>query len=155
MKVKNQNLQTIREEFNEYLLEDGNTLRAKQVLTIFVSTGEIKKDEQGKDLMKTLINFKLITTIIPTGDVDTTNLMEIGNTGITKENVVNKVKFEEKKSYLNLYETDEVLITIRGAVIAVWSTKYKDKNDIPVYYVEGKGAVDFQQKKVIAPIKEN
>ncbi len=152
MKVTD-DLRTIREEYDEYLLEDGNTLKCKQCLITFATTGEIKKDESGKEVVKTQVSLKFITAVVPTADIDTSDLKQVEGAQISKSDAKKSMKFEKKKSFLNFYETDEFVIMVRCKVIGVWTTPFQDMG-IPIYYVEGTGALDAQQKKKIAPIKE-
>ena len=134
--VTSHTLRTIKEEFDEYELEDGNILRAKHVLIIFSFTKDTKMDESGKKIVKTFSQSKLVTGVIPTGDVDTSKLIEASGDSITEKDRVKEIQYKTKKTHLNIYETDEALIFVRNKLKKVWSTKLKDKAGLPRYWVE-------------------
>jgi len=151
--VKSHTLRTVREEFDEYLLEDGNTLRIKDVLVAFGFTGEKKKDQSGKELLKTMVQFQQVNGIIPTGNPDTTNLKQQEGPTTDKDRV-KKIGFKEKKNTLNLYETDEFLIVIRSRLNEVWTTPFKDQQNIPIYRTNGNSALSTHNKDQLAKFKE-
>lgn len=151
--VKSHTLQTIREEFDEYILEDGNTLRIKDILVSFGLGGELKTDESGKIKTKTFVQFNQVTAVIPTADVDTSHLEPIGHNKISDEDRVKEIKFTPKRISLNLYETDEFLIVVRSRLNHVWITHYKDKNEVPIYSLNSDSSMDANVKKSIAPFK--
>ena len=154
IKVRAHKLQTIKEDLDEYVLDDGNTLRTKQVLTSFGITDEIKKIDDTKSLIKIFVNTSQITAIVPTGDVDTSNLEQLPvGVKISKETATEKIGFKEKSGCLNIYETDEFMVFVRNTISDVWKTKYKDANGVPIYYVEGGASVEAKLKKDIAKIK--
>jgi len=140
-------LKTIKEEFNEYLLEDGNTLRAKQVMVSFSLADVPEMDKPGKKAVRSLSNFQLVTGIIPTGKVDTKELITNIEGPITKDDYVKEVKFKEQKTHFNLYETDEFLILIQILLKKVQMTKYKDKIGNPRYHIECEAIIDILDKK--------
>ncbi len=152
--VKSHTLRTIREEFDEYLLQDGNTLRMKDVLVSFgFQDKEIKFDSAGKVTTKAFIQFQQVLGIVPTADIDTSNL-KIQEIPITEKDRINEIEFTPKKNSLNLYETDEVLIILRSKLNHVWTTPYKDKNDIPIYSINSSSAVEARSKGSIAIQKD-
>lgn len=144
--IKSHTLRTIKEDFDEYDLEDGNILRVKQVLITFGFTEDVKKDEKGDKLVKTLANFQLVTGVIPTKEVDTSNLKLNPSGVIDPSERVKKVNFKPKKTHLNIYETDETIIFIRNNLLSVWATPYKDKIGYPTYHVEALAQLTVQPK---------
>ncbi len=149
--VKSHTLKTIREEFDEYILEDGNTLRLKDILISF-GLGDKTKEEDGKMKVKTFVQYKLIIGVVPTADVDVSNL-KLLDRPITDSDREKELKFTPKQVTLNLYETNEFLIFLRNKLNKVWTTSYKDKNDIPIYSVNADSTMDAQDKKNISPFK--
>jgi len=147
--VKSHTLRTVREEFDEYILEDGNTLRVKDILVSFGLGGKIE-EKDGKMVTKTFVQYKLTVGVVPTADVDVSNL-KIQDRPITESDRLKVLKFTPKKISLNLYETDEFLIIIRNRLNNVWMTPFKDKNDIPVYSLNTDSTLDAQDKKNLAP----
>lgn len=151
--VKSHTLQTIREEFDEYILEDGNTLRIKDILASFGLGGEIKTDESDKIKTKTFVQFKQTIVVIPTADVDTSHLEPLGHNKISDKDRVKEMKFTPKRISFNLYETDEFLIVVRNRLNHVWTTPYKDSNNVPIYSLNSDTSMDAKPKKDIAPFK--
>ncbi len=144
--IKSHTLRTIKEEFDEYELEDGNILRVKHVLITFGFTEDVKKDEKGNKLVKTLANSQLVTGVIPTKEIDTSNLKLNPSGVVNPSEYVKKVNFKPQKTHLNIYETDEAIIFIRNNLVKVWATPYKDKNDFPMYHVEAQAQLTAQSK---------
>src|SRR3990167_1920070 len=111
--VKSHTLKTIREEFNDYILADNNTLRVKDVLVGFSFTEKTKKDKDGKTIVESLIQFQQINGIIPTGSTDTSNLEFIGSHIISKEDRKERIGFKPKNELISIYETDEHMIFVK------------------------------------------
>ena len=150
--VKSHTLRTIREEFDEYILEDGNTLRIKDVLVSF-GLGEITTTESDKKKAKTFIQFHQVISVIPTADVDTSHL-QLQNRTITESDQIKEIKFTVKKNSLKLYETDEFLIIVRSRLNHVWTTPFKDKNEIPIYSLNCDVTLDTREKEELATFKD-
>jgi len=151
-KIKSHSLKTIREEFNEYELEDGSTLRAKQVIITFALTDdESQVDDKGGKLVKILSNFQLVSGVIPKGELILQE-QKVKESPIPSEDIIKEVKFEEKKSFLNIYETDEVLLFVRTNVTNVHSTKQKDQLGQPRYRVLAEAVLEVRQKSTLAQL---
>lgn len=153
-KIKSHSLRTIREEFNEYELEDGNILRIKDVLIGFGFGDKVEKKASGQTSIKAFVSIQQVIGIIPTGDVDTSGLELLPNRIITEKDRKDKMKFTEKQASINLYETDEHLIIVRGRLNQVWTTPFKDRNDIPIYSLNSQSAVDAPPKNTFARITD-
>ena len=151
--VRSHTLTTIREEFDEYVLEDGNTLRIKDVIVAFGFSSENPTDLDS-DKLKAFIRFNQIVGVIPTGNIDTSGL-EPQTNKISEKDRRKKISFKPKNTSLNLYETDEFLIILRSRLNNVWTTPYKDKDEIPIYSINTSIAVDSPAKKSFAVFKDN
>lgn len=151
--VKSHTLRTIREEFDDYLLEDGNTLRIKDVLIGFGFSGKVKTGKDGKPVTKAFFNLKQVLGVIPTADVNTDNL-EVTTKPVLPSDRIKKISFKEIKKSMNFYETDEFLIMVRNRLDEVWTTPYKDNNNIPIYSIISKAALDAPNKVSLAPFKD-
>jgi len=145
--VKTHSLKTIREEFNEYDLEDGNVIRSKHVLITFGFTGELRKVDSGKSVAKTFVSLKHIAGVIPFKEIDTSVLESYAGQPLNKSAYVKKMQFKPKQTFTNIYETDEFLITIENAVSEIWQTKFKDGNGVPIYHVESEAKLDAKPKQ--------
>jgi len=145
--VTKDTLRTIREELDEYLLEDGNTLRFKDVLISLETTGGTKKDESGKVLVEVSAQFHTVSGIINTGNVDVSHLEESEAGTVGDDGRVSKIGFKSKRIILNLYETDEQLIIVRTELREVWTTKFKDKEGRPIYRFSHRTALESIAKE--------
>jgi len=137
---------TIREEFNEYDLDDGNILRAKQILIVFHLSDQIKQDAQGNKMADFQVAFKQVVGAVPSGKVDTSVLLPYDGSHIEKSSFLKKVEFKERISYVNIYETRDFFLFVKNAVTEVWMTKYKDANNVPIYHVEGNAKLTVKPK---------
>ena len=151
--VKSHTLSTIKEEFDEYELENGLTLRLKQVLVTFGMTDDIQTDEKGGKFVKTVANFQLVAGVIPTKEVDTSDLKPIGDKGIPPSERGEKLGFTPKMTYTNIYETDEAVLFVNTELANVYSTPYKDKIGNPMYHVEANAILTAQPKPTKESIK--
>lgn len=151
--IKHHSLNTIREEFNEYILEDGNTLRVKDVLIAFGYSNKIETSPEGKKIAKALFKVKQVNGVLPTGNANVSKL-KLVDRPITKNDRQQKLQFEPKKTSLNLYETDDLLIVLRTRLDEIWTTQFKDKDDLPIYSFDSTSALDAPQKKDFAVIKD-
>lgn len=145
--IKSHSLRTIREEFNDYDLEDGNIIRSKQVLISFGFTGERRMDETGKNIAKMKISMKHVAGVVSLIELDTSVLELYSGQPLDKSAYVKKIQFKPKQTFLNIYETDEFLITIENQVSEIWQTKYKDEGNTPLYHVVAEAKLDAKLKK--------
>jgi len=152
--IKSHTLQTVREEFNEYVLDDGNILRIKDIIVGFGFAGEPKKDDAGKMLIKSMIQVQQVNAVIPTGNPDTSVLEFIGNRVLTAKDRKEKLGFKPKNESISIYETNEHFLFVRSRLNEVWRTNYKDKNNIPIYHFNSDSALDVKSEIDFAPIAE-
>jgi len=150
--IKSDQVTTIREEFSEYVLDDGNTLKLKNVLISIGRTSETKI-ENNKTKVKALFQLHTVTGVIPTGKVDVAKLLLQEKPDVSINERVSKIGFILKKGMLNLYETEQFLIILRDSLIDVWTTNFKDVSNIPIYSIESTSTIELLPKKEIAPIK--
>lgn len=152
--IKSHTLKTVREEFNEYVLDDGNILRIKDIVMGFGFTGDIRKDDTGKILTKSLVQLQQINAVIPIGSPNTSGLEFIGSHVLTIEDRKEKIDFKPKNESISIYETNEQFLFVRTRLNDVWQTNYKDKNDIPLYHFNCDISLDIKPKIDFAPITE-
>jgi hypothetical protein len=106
---------TIREDFNEYQIENRLLLKVKPVLTDIIP--EIKNDETG---FKTI--FEKISKVIGTPEKDPLHVLE--------ENEKYELQFIPIKEVVNLYETDKMIILVLYKVEKVFYAPKQDKHVI-------------------------
>lgn len=132
VQIDAKNLRVIHEEFNEYILSDGNTLRCKDVLISFF-TGEVKKIENDMVQVKIGVQFQPVGGISATANTDASKLEFLGTRQITDKDRISKLDFTLKKKVINIYETDGLLLLVKSSLQEVWSTGFKDVNGTPMY----------------------
>lgn len=140
-------LHTIREEFNEYDLDDGNILRSKQVFMVFHPSNQIKQDPEGRKIADFMVSFNHVASIVPTGKIDTTLLTRYAGQPINESAYLKKVEFKERRTNLNIYETKDFLLFVNNILRDVWLTKYKDDNNIPLYHTIADARLKIKPKK--------
>jgi len=145
-------VRVIREDFSEYALDDGNTLRVKGVLINFSLTGEQKTNKEGKIMARVQYQTQPVGGVLNTAKIDTSALEERDPSTVSASDNVSKIGFKPKKIVLNLYETDEFLIIGKYDLQEVWTTKYKDKAAVPIYRYTGGLIFDAIGKDTLAPI---
>jgi len=156
VKAKPHTLKTIKEEFNEYELEDGSVLRVKQVAISFLLSEEEQTESKGIKKVNTLANFQLVTGVIPTGELKleiqekTPELIEV----VTKDKFVKELSFKQITDNLNFYETDELVIIVRTVLNKVYLTSLKDNVGYPRYHIEAAASAEVLQKDGIALSKK-
>ena len=141
---------TLREEFNEYVLADGNILKLKDILVSFVPAGEKRKDDQGKTYEKVLCQMNQINVVVPVGDADVSSLEPVDTDSVTKEHRIKKISFEPKHESLSTYEVNRHYVFVRSRLNEVWTTKFKDKNNLPIYNFSNRVALEIKPIDEIA-----
>jgi len=117
---------TIREDFNEYHVENGQILKVKTLLTNI--SVEIREDGT-KSSHLGLKDFSTVVTNIP---IDTSNLESASAELVTEKDHIKELKFERVKEIVNIYETKGFLILLALRVINVFLTNKKDNTDSPI-----------------------
>jgi len=147
-------VRVIREDFSEYILDDGNTLRVKGVLINFSLTVEEKTNKEGKIGAHVQYQTQPVGGVLNTAKIDTSALEQRDPSTISASDNVSKIGFKPKKIVLNLYETEEFLIIGKYVLQEVWTTKYKDNASAPIYRYSGGLIFDAIGKDTLAPIPD-
>ncbi|MHB8601587.1 MAG: hypothetical protein ACYC6W_08325 [Nitrosotalea sp.] len=142
-----ENFKTVREEFSEFTLSDGNVLRVKDVLVSFAMTPQ--KIESDKMLAKISMQVQPVGGVIYTGKSDTSKLEFVTGIQVSDQDKISKLDFEPKNLVINVYETNGFLILLKSKLLEVWTTRYKDKNDAPIYRFYSSAVMDLMNKKEV------
>jgi len=142
-----ENVKTIREEFSEFTLSDGNVLRVKDVLISFTLTPQ--KIESDKMLAKVTMQVQPVGGVVYTGKSDTSKLEFVAGVQVGDHDKISKLSFEPKNTVVNIYETNGFLILLKSKLLEVWTTRFKDKNDAPIYRFYSSAVMDLLNKKEI------
>lgn len=142
-----ENVRTIREEFSEFTLSDGNVLRVKDVLVSFTLTPQ--KIESDKMLAKIAMQIQPVGGVVPNEKTDTSKLEFVTAVQVGDQDKVSKLDFEPKNIVINVYETNGFLILLKSKLLEVWTTRFKDKNGFPIYRFYSSAVMDLLNKKEI------
>jgi hypothetical protein len=124
------NFSTIREDFNEYQIENRVLLKVKPILTDIIP--ETKDDETG---FKTV--FEKISKVIGTLEKDPSQ--------VPAEKETHELLFVPIKEVINLYETDKMIILVAYKVERVF---YTARENEPRIWAQDNTMFNFVQKPV-------
>ena len=117
---------TIREDFNEYEVENGQTLRFKPPivdLSIESKVGSNKGSQLG---------IKDISHVITNDEIDTSSMELSSAEAVTEKDQVRELKFVPNKQIINIYETQKHLILVAPFISKIFLTNKKDKTNSPI-----------------------
>jgi hypothetical protein len=117
---------TIREDFNEYEVENGQTLRFKPSivdLSIESKVGSNKGSQLG---------IKDISHVITNDEIDTSSMELSSAEAVTEKDQVRELKFVPNKQIINIYETQKHLILVAPFISKIFLTNKKDKTNSPI-----------------------
>jgi hypothetical protein len=115
---------TIREDFNEYEIENGQILKFKLMLSDVVS-----ETKDGKNT--SMMGLKDVSVVITDISIDTSNL-ELAQTEVTENDEREELRFKTIVQVVNIYETRNTIILIAPIVAKVLSTNKKDRDGNPI-----------------------
>jgi len=141
MKPKHVGFNTIREDFNEYECENGQILKAKQILADIVHS----EDEAGKP--KSNIGFKDVSVVITPTPIDTSDLEFMPREQITDKHVVKELKFKVIREIINIYESQNSIIMIAAHMSKIGLTNKKDETNNPLLRYSTKTGMSIISKK--------
>lgn len=139
----------IHEGYNEYVLDDGNVLKLKDILLPLILE-EKPKDDQDKTCEKLRGQINHIHALVPMGKIDVSFLEPIADNSVSREHRIKNISFEPRHESLNIYSVDGHYIFIKTRLDEVWTTKFKDKNDLPVYSLCSNAALEVRPMADIA-----
>ena len=113
----------IKEDFNEYKIENGQILKFKSFPV------DISK-EQDKDGF--FVGVKDFSHVITPIELDTSSLQYSKLSDITDKDEIKELKFTTIKESINVYETEKVFIFICSKIGKVILTNKKDKTGNPI-----------------------
>ena len=121
---------TIREDMSVYEVENGQILKAKQIIVDIVE-GEDKKGKFGN------LGFQPVSHVASPSDMDTEGLELAEVKQVTEQDEVAELKFTVKKQVINIYETDNAIILVNPKVEKIYSTNKKDKSGMILRFRTG------------------
>jgi hypothetical protein len=131
---------TLREDFNEYHVENGQILKMKIILVdITVQTGENGQKRSNLAL-------KYFSHIITDIHIDTTNLEYASEEQVTEKDEIKELWFQSIKEVVNIYETQKNLILISPILRRVMLTNKKDKEGAPILRIGYEAAINAIDK---------
>jgi hypothetical protein len=119
-------LTTVREDFNEYEIENGQLLKTKNILM------DLIEDEGGKLGKQGSIGFQTVSHVRTPILIDTTNLELALPEQVTDNDIVQELKFKIIKEIINIYESEKTIIFTDTQMEKIFLTKKKDKDGNPI-----------------------
>lgn len=117
---------TIREDFNEYDVENGQTLRMKIILSdLFVV---VNKD----GTKSTQAGFKEVSLVFANKEIDTSNLQLSSPEKVTEQDEIKTLGFQTIKEVVNIYETQHLLMLLYPRVTNISLTDKKSAEGEPI-----------------------
>ena len=125
MAIKHVDFITIREDLSVYEIDNGQIVKAKQILTDIIE-GEDKKGKYGN------LGFQTVSHVISPENMDVSNLELASPEQVTNDDVIKDLNFKVKKQVINIYETEDVIILIKPEIEKIRATNKKDKENSPI-----------------------
>lgn len=117
---------TIKEDFNEYEVQNGQLLKFKISLADIVV--EVKEDgSKGSQL-----GLKEVSHVITDVEIDTSNMKLSSAELVTEDDQKEELKFHSIKQVVNIYETQRHIIIMAPSVLKIFSTDKKDNTNTPI-----------------------
>jgi hypothetical protein len=138
MDTKHIDFKTVREDFNEYELENKQLLRVKQTIV------DIIRD--AVDTKNANLKMKDISHVITSANIDTTGMEYSKPETVTELDEVGDIRFKAKKEIINIYETEKAIILVTLKINNVKLTNKKDKEGAPILRYTANTAVNVVEK---------
>ena len=130
---------TIREEFSEYEIENGQILKLKHILVDIVNE-PIEGKLRGK------LGTKDISYVYTPEGIDTTGMEISTPEQVTEKDQVRELSFKPTKEVINIYETEKSLILIITGISKIFLTNKKDKENAPIIRYTGQHGIEVIEK---------
>lgn len=116
---------TIREDFNEYEVENGQILKFKLMLSDIIT-----ETKDGKN--RSMMGLKDVSVVITDVKIDTSKMDTATAEEVTEKDESGELKFKTNVQVVNIYETQNTIILIAPIVKTVLSTNKKDNDRNPI-----------------------
>lgn len=117
---------TIKEDFNEYEVQNGQVLKFK------VSLADILVKAKDDGSKESVLGLKDVSHVITDVKIDTSK-MELGTSeGVTEEDQREELQFRLRKQVVCIYETKSHIIAIAPTILKIYSTNKKDNANNPI-----------------------
>jgi hypothetical protein len=142
MDVEHINFNTIREDFNEYKVENGQILRVKSIMVDLAT-----ETENGKS--KTRVGLKDFSHVLTTIKIDTSGYEYSTPEQVTENDQIRELQFTTTKENINIYETKKVLVLIGSHVQKIFLTNKKDHASSPIIRYESPCIISILDKNTL------
>jgi hypothetical protein len=142
MTQKHLDFATVKEEFNVYKVENGQILRAKQIVTDIIETTEGNKR---------IANLALrdVSVVITDVKINTDNFEISSPDKVTEKDQITELKFKPIREVINIYETPDALLFLANKVQRVFLTNKKDQTGAPILRYETLTGFNFLNKDTL------
>jgi hypothetical protein len=134
---------TVKEDYNEYRLQNNQILRVKSTPVDFI--------QADKELR---VVYREVSYIITPDTVDRSGLMIGDPATVTEQDEIESVQFKPIKEVINVYETEHSMIYVTSKVERIASTRKKDVENNPILRYTMKTLLNISLKPTSEPIKQ-
>ncbi len=138
--ITHADVQTIREDFCVYRVENGQILKIKQTIV------DVKNEKQEDGKYVTNMAFNDISFVITPKPIDTSDLEYMSKEKITAEHQTKELDFKPTREVINIYETEHSIILIALAVEKIFLTNKKDETNAPILRFTMKNGISIIPK---------
>ncbi len=117
---------TIREDLNEYEVENGQILKMKMTVTDIIA----QQTESGQ--INASLRLKDISEVITDPPIDTTNFEYAEISQVTEKDEFKQLNFKPISEIINIYETAKFIFLVESRVKSISLTNKKDKDNNPI-----------------------
>jgi hypothetical protein len=144
--------ETIREDYNEYQLENGIILRIKQMLASVLMHTE--PEPYGKKSFSA--DFRDVSVILTPEGLDTSRLESVYPDEVTERDETEEMRFTTIREIINIYETKNSLFIIAPHITKIALTNKKDKKtNLPIIRYASDTMVSTVSKPNFSKIPED
>lgn len=135
---------TIREDFSEYQVENGQILKIKSIVTAIVNT-EVDNKKQAK------MSLQIASTVATPIPIDTSKLQLADPNQVTEKDQIGELKFTAVKEIVNIYETKNLMILAIPHMQKVFRTNKKDVDNNPILRFTFTSDLNILNKTALPP----
>lgn len=142
MDIEHINFNTVREDFNEYKVENGQVLKIKRILVDVIA-------DIGNGKPKTSMGLKDFSHVFTTTKIDTLDFEYSTPEHVTEKDQIRELQFITLKENVNIYETKKELILINLHLQKIFLTNKKDITNSPILRYESLSTISVLDKKTL------
>jgi hypothetical protein len=140
---------TLREDYNEYEVENGQVLKLKLSL-VDITASNNKGDDKAS-----FLGIKSVAHVITDVKIDTSALEYSSAEQVSEKDNVKELRFRTIKQVISVYETTKHLVMIAPSVEKIFETNKKDKTNSPILRYTYATGIDAYEKESLYKKPDN